>query len=476
MFPVIQDTIIALSTPAGRSFHAIIKISGPEAIHSIKDFFVPAHGIDLEAVPTYISIRGCIHLEKEAISIPVTLYIMKQPYSYTREDVVEIHTFSSPPLVEMLLDGILLKGIQVKKSIRLSQPGEFTKRAFLHGRIDLTQAEAVMRIIHAQSDRELETAVVQLSGAVSLDMKRIQDEIVSLCSCVEATIDFSDQDIELISAGDIVDRLKTLENDISRLLVQSETGKASLEGIYTVFFGNPNVGKSSVMNALLGRKRSIVSEVSGTTRDIVADILEVNGIRFRLIDTAGIDDTKSAHVPFEQRDVGISGSLKKTQSVLKDAHIPLLVFDSSIDISKQLRRMQLDNLPDNVIVVMNKCDKQKKDSHPMPEALKKYPVIYTSALTGEGLEGLKNILVNRVLEGFVDTSGGSSVFHVRQKDALQRSVRSIQQAIELVKDNKSYEFIALEMRTALDVLGEVIGEVTTEDILDKIFSDFCIGK
>ncbi len=477
MFPVIQDTIIALSTPPGRSFHAIIKISGSEAIHSIKDLFIPTYDIDLEAISTYISIRGRICLEKESVDIPVTLYIMKQPHSYTREDVVEIHTFSSPPLVEMLLDGILSKGIQAKRSIRLSQPGEFTKRAFLHGRIDLTQAEAVMRIIHAQSDRELETAVGQLSGTVSLHMKYIQDEIISLCSYVEAAIDFSDQDIELISAGEVIDRLKAIEKDISRLLVQSETGKASLEGIYTVFFGSPNVGKSSIMNALLGKKRSIVSDVSGTTRDVVADVLEMSGICFQLIDTAGIDDTKRIPVPFEQRDIVIPGSLEKMQSVLKNAHIVLLVLDSNIDVSKQLRRIRVDSLSDNVIVVMNKCDLQKNHSHPLlPVELKKYPMVYTSALTGEGLEKLKDMLVKKVLGGVVDISGNSSIFHVRQKNALQRSLKSIQQAIESVRANEGYEFIALEMRTALDTIGEIVGEVTTEDILDKIFSDFCIGK
>lgn len=477
MFPVIQDTIIALSTPPGRSFHAVIKISGFEAIHSIKDLFIPGNDIDLEAIPTYISIRGYIHLEKESIGIPVTLYIMKQPHSYTREDVVEIHTFSSPPLVEMLLDGILSKGIQSKRSIRFSQPGEFTKRAFLHGRIDLTQAEAVMRIIHAQSDRELETAVAQLSGAISLRMKHIQDEIISLCSYVEAALDFSDQDIELISAGEIMDRLKAVEKDISHLLVQSETGKASLEGIHTVFFGSPNVGKSSIMNVLLGRRRSIVSEISGTTRDVVADVLEMNGIRFRLIDTAGVDDTKHIPVPLEQRDIVIPGSLEKTQSVLKNAHIVLLVLDSNIDLSKQLEKIRVDDLSDNVVIVMNKCDLQKKHFPPLlPVELKKYPVVYTSALTGEGLERLKDILVKKVLGGLVDISGNSPIFHVRQKDALQRSLKSIQQAIESVRANEGYEFIALEMRTALDTLGEIVGEVTTEDILDKIFSAFCIGK
>ncbi len=476
MFPVIQDTIIALSTPPGKSFHAIIKISGSEAVRSIKDFFVPADNVNLEAIPTYISIRGNIFLEGNYINIPVCLYIMRQPFSYTREDVVEIHTFSSPPLVEMLLDAILSKGIQTKRSIRLSQPGEFTKRAFLHGRLDLAQAEAVMRIIHAQSDHELETAVAQLSGTVSRQMKHIQDEIISLCSHIEASLDFSDQNIEIIPTREVMYRLEAIEKDISRLSALSETGKVLPEGINTVFVGNPNVGKSSLMNALLGRRRSIVSEISGTTRDIVADILEVNGIRFRLIDTAGIDDSKPIPVPFKQEDVVIPGALEKTQSILKNAQMLLFVFDSNTSVSEQLERIRVDNLTDNMIVILNKCDLKKSFSPHLPLGLKRCPVVHTSALTGEGLERLKDILVEKVFDGLVNISGNSSIFNIRQKDALQRSLKSIQQAIESVRNDEGYEFIALEMRAALDALGEVVGEATTEDILDKIFSDFCIGK
>jgi len=273
MSPEIHDTIVAVSSPSGRSLHAIIKISGPEAIPCMKDFFVPASHIDSGEIPTYISVAGSIHIMEEGINIPAVLYIMKQPYSYTKEDVVEIHTLGSPTILEMLLSSILSKGIQARRNIRLSQPGEFTKRAFLHGRIDLTQAEATMRIIRAQTDGELKVAVAQLAGDVSQQTQRIQDEAVSLCSYIEAAIDFSDQDIELISAREIMNRLEVIENNISRLLIQPEIGKISPEGINTVLYGKPNVGKSSLINALLEKKRTLVSEIPGTTRDVVADIL-----------------------------------------------------------------------------------------------------------------------------------------------------------------------------------------------------------
>lgn len=464
----IQDTIVAVSTPSGRSFHAIIKISGPEAIQCIKDIFVPAPLIDLEFIPPYSSVGGSVHIKEEWIGIPAILYIMKQPYSYTKEDVVEIHTLGSPPIVEMLLCSILSKGNQAKRSIRLSQPGEFTKRAFLHGRIDLAQAESVIRIIRAQTDRELQIAVTQLTGDISQQIKHMQNEMVSLCSCIEASIDFSDQDIELISSREIMNRLEVVKKDISHLLVQSETGKIFQEGIDAVLYGKSNVGKSSLINALLGKRRSVVSGIPGTTRDVVTDILEIKGLRFKLMDTAGMDDTK---------DVVLSRAMEKTLSALKSAHVILLVFDGSADMGEQLREMETPDLFDNVIVIINKSDLQKEGSFSgLPAKLKKYPLVHTSTLTGEGLEKLKELLIETVVGGLINLSESPSIFNVRQREALQRSLQSVQQAMESVKNNESYEFITLDLRTAIDTLGEIVGEVTTDNILDKIFSEFCIGK
>ncbi|MFN3531004.1 MAG: tRNA uridine-5-carboxymethylaminomethyl(34) synthesis GTPase MnmE [Candidatus Brocadia sp.] len=468
MYPGIQDTIVAISTPSGRSLHAIIKISGTEAIHCIRDFFVSASHIDLEAVPSYTSVQGHLHIPEEYVHIPVVLYIMKTPYSYTKEDVVEIHTISSPPLLEMVLDALLSRGIQTKKNIRLSQPGEFTKRAFLHGRIDLAQAEATMRIIRAQTDLELKMAIAQLTGDVSQEIKRLQNEAVSLCSHIEAAIDFSDQDIELIPSTEILGRLEAMRTNISHLLNQPETGKVSPEGIDTVLYGKPNVGKSSLINALLGRRRSIVSEIPGTTRDVITDILEIEGIRFQLTDTAGVDDTKG---------VILSEAMEKVQSMLKRAQVLLLVFDGSINLNEQFSEMKLDDLTNNVIVVINKCDLQKNSPHyKLPVELKEYPVVHTSTLTGEGLTRLKEILVKAVLDGKINTSVAPPLLNMRQREALQRSLQSIQQALESARNNESHEFIALDLRAAGDAIGEIVGEVTTEDILDKIFSEFCIGK
>jgi tRNA modification GTPase len=467
----IQDTIIAVSSPVGRALHAIVKISGPEAIACLKDVFTASRlRFDLATVPTYTSVAGSIHFDEEHVDIPVVLYIMKQPHSYTKEDVVEVHTLGSPLLVKMALDAILTNGILTKKNIRFAQPGEFTKRAFLHGRIDLTQAEAVMQLIRAQTDDEREVALTQLSGAGSHQINHIRNEIVSLCADVEAAIDFSDQDIEITTLSNIIHKLTDIEASINRLLLESETGKVDSEGIKAVLYGKPNAGKSSLINALLGKRRSLVSDAPGTTRDVVTDILEIGGIRFRLSDTAGIGNTQ---------DVVASSAMDKTHTTMKQANLLLLVLDGGEDIEAQLDGLELDIPGCNTIIVLNKCDKRKAGSLPeLSLKLRKYPLVQTSALTGEGLEVLKTQLAASALGGDVTTRlpGGRLAFNRRQKEALNRSLQSVRQAKEAAENNESYEFIAMETRLAIDTIGEIVGEVTTEDILHKIFSEFCIGK
>ncbi len=468
MSPEMPDTIIAVSSPSGRSFHTIVRLSGPEAIRCMQDIFVPCKPGDLTSVVTYSSVEGNIHVQEEQIRIPATLYIMKQPYSYTREDVVEIHTIGSLPIVEMLLSA-LLSGKDRKGCVRLAQPGEFTKRAFLHGRIDLAQAEATMRVIRAQTDQELRAASALLAGDVSRKIKRIQDDAVSLCSSIEAAIDFCDQDIELISLQEILFRLEGIGEEISRLLAQTETGKTLPEGIDAVLYGRPNAGKSSLINALMGKKRSLVSKIPGTTRDVVTDTLEIQGIYFKLMDTAGMG---------EAGDAVTERAMAMSRSALKRAQIILLVFDGGIDIKSQFQEIRLDDVDGNVITIINKCDLLRNGTFPeFPEELRKHPRILTSTLTGEGIERLKEALAESVLCGRTDISGGGApTVNARQRETLQKALCSVQQSITSARDNESYEFIALDLHAVIGALGEIAGEITTEDVLAKIFSEFCIGK
>ncbi|MCF6149681.1 MAG: tRNA uridine-5-carboxymethylaminomethyl(34) synthesis GTPase MnmE [Candidatus Kuenenia sp.] len=468
MFPETQDTILAVSTPAGRSFHAVIRISGPEAIPSIKEIFVPSTNIKPENIQTFTAIKGRIELPAELLTIPVVLYIMKHPHSYTREDVVEIHTVGAKPIVEIILHAILRKKTGIKQGIRLSRPGEFTKRAFLHGRIDLAQAEAIKNIIRSQSDSELDSAILQLSGNTSKQIKYIQNEITSLCAYIETSIDFSDQDIELISRLEMTDKMERIKDAIVHLINKSPVDKIFSEEINTVLYGKPNAGKSSLVNALLGKKRAIVSDRPGTTRDTVTGVLRIGNVNFRLMDVAGVDDAKEHVFP----EAG-----EKAQSALKNAHVILLVFDGSAKINLQLMKMNLNEVANSVIIVINKCDLTPDHSaFELPDELKKYPFVFTSALTGEGLDRLKSQLLDKVLEGQINQSNTLPFFNVHQKNALQRSYERVEQAIASCRDNMSDEFVVLDMRMAADILGEIVGEITTEDILDKIFCEFCIGK
>jgi len=470
MLSDIQDTILAVSSPPGTSYHSIIKISGPETIPVIGYFFEPDSHINInrEALQTFSSLNGEINLPAEFIKVPVLVYIMKQPYSYTKEDVAEIHTFGAQPVKEMLLQAILSSEAGLKGRIRLSQPGEFTQRAFLHGRLDLAQAEAVNTIIRSQTDHELNLAIAQLSGNTSQKIKEIQDEITGLCTQIEAAIDFADQDIELISAQEIEEKGEIIQKSIFRLLKHSQTERLFTEGIHTVLYGIPNVGKSSLINALLGKKRVLVSTVPGTTRDVIANVLEIGGVRFKLFDLAGMDDA-NGEVLFKAKE--------KAHMALKDAHVILFIFDCSGDINRQFLQMKPVESYDNVIVVMNKCDLLNRlDPAVIPEKLNSCPLVYTSALTGEGMDSLKAILAEKALTGKTNAPKDTPLFGVRQKNALMQTHLLMQQALESCKKGMGYEFIALDLRMARDVLGEIVGEVSTNDVLDKIFSDFCIGK
>lgn len=468
MFPEVQDTILTVATPAGRSFHAVIRISGSEAIPSIHEIFVPSANIKLENVQTFISIKGYICLPAESLKIPAVLYVMRQPHSYTKEDIVEIHTLGGRPIGEMILQYILQKKTGLKDGLRLSRPGEFTRRAFLHGRIDLAQAEAIKNLIRSQSDSELDLAILQLSGNASQRIKDIQNKITSLCTYIETSIDFSDQDIELISQAEMINKMEDIRNDIVNLMNKPPADKISSEEICTVLYGKPNVGKSSMINALLGEKRAIVSDKPGTTRDMVTGVLEMGSVYFKLTDVAGFDEARE-HVFLQARE--------KAQSALESAHLLLLVFAGNEKMDIQSLEINHSDVTNNVIVVVNKCDLMADcSSFKLPEEVKKYPVVYVSALNGKGLERLKTLMLDKVLDGQIDRSNTLHFFNVYQKDALQRSYERIEQAIASFRDTMSNEFIAIDLRMAVDILGEVVGEITTEDILDKIFQEFCIGK
>jgi tRNA modification GTPase len=397
---------------------------------------------------------------------------MRAPYSYTREDVFEVHTIGSPPLLEIILAAFIQAGA------RLAQPGEFTRRAFLNGRLDLSRAESVMAIVRSRTDSELRAATQQLRGALAQAIRALRDDLSELCALAETAIDFSDQDVQVMSPPDMAGRLRGLAQRIERMERPAHRRAAS-EAVTVAIAGKPNVGKSSLLNALVERygltdgkpatgRRAIVSPIPGTTRDTLEARIRVQGVEFRLVDTAGLRETG---------DEVEAGAVQRARSAQDDAELILMVVDAT---DKQETRFLSETgflvggppPPDmraRTIVVMNKVDLVKSRPHCAGE-------IHTSALTGEGVDALAQRMAEIVLTGAVDRSGATVVANARQQEALGRAQAAVAAAADHLEVNTGLELAALEMRAALNALGEIVGQVTTEDLLDRIFGQFCIGK
>ncbi len=473
----LNDCILAISTPSGQSLRAIIRLSGKDVFDCLGSVFAPDATREIIRNKGFRSYHGNLYLESEQLRIPASIYIMKSPHSYTREDVVEIHTFGSPPLLEMLMETLLAFGRvdadrenseEVSSALRIAEPGEFTKRAFLNGRISLAEAESVMHIIRSQTDSELLMSVANLKGKLTELMHNIQEGLINLCARTEAAIDFYDQDIETISFDEIK---KELEHVKERLCIVSRDGqkpKISHYGVKTVFVGWPNAGKSSLFNKLLNRSKAIVTQVSGTTRDTLEADMVLEGINFRIKDTAGVVPGKGELE---------SQIAQRTYDSMDEAQIVLFVIDGSMGIFSQQIELFDSITTRNKIIVINKTDlNQNVCFESLPSQMKAFPVIKTSVHTGEGLDTLKKTLVSEILESNVDVSASDIVFTMRQKVVIGNTLEIIEQVSNSLTEGIGHELIAIDLRRALDTIGEVTGEVLTDDILDIIFSTFCVGK
>ena len=473
----LDDNILTISTPSGRSLRAIIRLSGKDVFNYLQNFFVLKDCKKVTYKKGFSSYQGNIYVEKENIDIPAFIYIMNAPHSYTREDIVEIHTFGSPPLLEMLIEAMVssrkennceeVNG-ETKMCIRIAEPGEFTKRAFLNGRINLTEAESVLCIIRSQTDSELSVAVSNLKGRLTQFMNEIQGELMKLCAKVEAAIDFFDQDIEQISFNKIKNQLEYMKERLSKTIEKDQISRISHYGIKAVFVGWPNVGKSSLFNKLLNHSKAIVTKIYGTTRDSLESDLYFEGVNFRVMDTAGI-----MYGGGELESI-IAG---KTYDSIESAQIVLFVIDGSMKLWKEQIDFFDSITTKNKIIVINKNDlPQEIDCEDFPLMMRACPIVYTSALTGEGLSELRKIMVSNILKKNVDISASDIVFTMRQKIILYRALEILEHIINTLNQEISHELIAIDLRSLMDTIGEVTGEVITDDILDIIFSEFCIGK
>lgn len=465
-----NDTIAAISTPLGESGIGIVRLSGKDAILIADKLFSSPKNKKLADTGTHRLVYGFIKdpfTNKKLDEVLVA--VMRAPHTYTREDIVEINCHGGILQLRKTLELVLRHGAI------LAEPGEFTKRAFLNNRLDLSQAEAVIDLIRAKTDVAGRVALEQLSGGLSEKITALRDSITGLCAHIEAYIDFPEEDIDLESSEGIAAGIQSVNTALTILSASFENGRFFREGIKAAIVGRPNVGKSSLLNALLDKDRAIVTEMPGTTRDVLEEYLNIKGLPVRIMDTAGIRDT---------HDLAEKEGVKRSLRALDRADIIIVIIDGSIPLKEQDIEV-LDKIRGKKsIIAINKSDLHAPATG-IEKKLRTYAdsIIKISAKSGLGLEELKEKIVDLSLTGARITeravfseSEGAIITNLRHKIAVDHAIEALKRSSETLNQKQPLEIVAIEMREALDSLGEIIGEVATEDILNRVFSEFCIGK
>jgi tRNA modification GTPase len=449
---VFEDTITAIATPSGTGAISVIRISGINAIETADSIFVGKS--KLVSVPSHTIHYGKIIGSDGNFIDDVLVLVFKAPNSYTGEDSIEISTHGSPFITKKIIE------ILVDKNIRLAEPGEFTKRAYLNNRIDLAQAEAVVDIINSRTEASLRGARNQLDGLLSKKVQELRELLINASSFVEIELDFAEEDLQFIGKKELLEKINKIKFEIDKLLSTYSFGRVIRDGVNVVLVGKPNVGKSSLLNYILKESRAIVSAVPGTTRDVIREDVSIDGILFRLFDTAGIrisDDEIEKEGVFRSREV------------VKNSDIILLINDAEQkvdnDLLEEIKSISSEN---KIISVLNKID--------VPHETLQDVDVCVSALTGEGIERLFNKLKEKALGNSNYSEKSAIVSNLRHYQCLKKAKLSLQNAEESINSGLTGEFISADLRNAELNLGEIIGKITSDDILNNIFMKFCIGK
>lgn len=452
---MILDTIVALATPPGVGAIGVIRVSGAKTIEIVNTVF---KGKDLTTVKSHTIHLGTIR-DEDTIIDEVLISIFKGPNSYTKEDVIEISCHGSQFIIQQLIKLLLRKGA------RLAKPGEFTQRAFINGRFDLAQAEAVADLIASENESMHSAAMNQMRGGFSQEIKKLREELVHFASMIELELDFGEEDVEFASRADLKKLINHLKSLIARLTESFTLGNAIKNGIPTVIAGKPNAGKSTLLNALLNEEKAIVSDIPGTTRDVIEDVINVDGIAFRFTDTAGIRTTED-----KVEAIGV----ERTYAKMKDASVIIylidLIHDTADEVQQQLEYLKDLKVP--YLLVGNKMDQAKPG---IQELVSQENALLISASQKENLENLKDALKELVsLDDF--KTGNTIVTNLRHYESLVQTNEALDRVITGIDNEVTNDFVAMDIRNSLHHLGELTGEITTEDLLDNIFSKFCIGK
>ncbi|NOU94761.1 tRNA uridine-5-carboxymethylaminomethyl(34) synthesis GTPase MnmE [Paenibacillus sp. LMG 31456] len=459
---MLNDTIAAISTPLGEGGIAVIRISGDEAVKAADRIF---YGKDkLIEASTHTVHYGYIKDPQTLASVDeVLVTVMKAPRSFTTEDVVEISCHGGFISVKKVLD-LLLE----QQEIRLAEPGEFTKRAFLNGRIDLSQAEAVIDLIRAKSDRAYQVAMKQSEGTLSKRIKLLRHDLVELMAHIEVNIDYPEHDVEEMTNAFIKDKCTAAMEKIEELLNTARQGKILREGIVTAIIGKPNVGKSSLLNTLAQENRAIVTDIPGTTRDVIEEFVNVNGIPLKLLDTAGIRETSDL---VEQ--IGV----QKSKSALAEADLILLVFNGA-DTLEPDEMTIIEQLKDRqTIIIVNKLDlEQRIELNILKEHFPAERIVMMSLLEEQGITDLEKAIASIFFSGQVESNDLTYVSNARHISLLKKSKSTLEEAFTATVNFVPIDMVQIDIRNAWEHLGEIIGDSVGDSLIDQIFSQFCLGK
>ncbi|MGR8013330.1 tRNA uridine-5-carboxymethylaminomethyl(34) synthesis GTPase MnmE [Bacillus sp. RM3] len=459
-----MDTIAAISTPMGEGAIAIIRLSGPDAVQIADRMYKGPKEKKLVSVDSHTIHYGhIVDSSTEQVIEEVMVSVLRAPKTFTREDVIEINCHGGIVTVNKVLQ------LALKEGARLAEPGEFTKRAFLNGRIDLSQAEAVMDLIRAKTDRAMNVAMTQMEGRLSGLIKRLRGEILETLAHVEVNIDYPEyDDVEEMTHRVLVEKATSVKKEIESLLTTSQQGKILREGLSTVIIGRPNVGKSSLLNSLVQETKAIVTDIPGTTRDVIEEYVNVRGVPLRLVDTAGIRETE---------DIVERIGVERSRQVLKEADLILLVLNYSEELSEEDIKLFEAVSGMDIIVIVNKTDLEPKlDVEKVKELAKDRPVVTTSLLQEKGIDELELAIQSLFFTGSIESGDLTYVSNTRHIALLQEAKQSIEDALEGIEMDVPIDIVQIDLTRCWEQLGEIIGDAVHESLIDQLFSQFCLGK
>ncbi|WP_094550021.1 tRNA uridine-5-carboxymethylaminomethyl(34) synthesis GTPase MnmE [Petroclostridium xylanilyticum] len=458
-----NDTIAAISTAPGIGGIGIIRVSGKDAVTIVDKIFKSPKGKKLSNVKSHTIHYG--HIVKVGTSQnidEVLVSVMREPHTFTKEDIVEINCHGGIVSTRNVLEQVLNAGA------RLADPGEFTKRAFLNGRIDLVQAEAIIDIINSKTNIGLESAMDQLDGSLSGKIFDIRKKLINIAAHLQAAVDFPEDDIDELSEDKLIESLNLVLQEINHLIETADMGKIIREGLSTVIVGKPNAGKSSLLNALVRENRAIVTEIPGTTRDVIEEYINIKGVPLKVVDTAGIRETD---------DIVERIGVEKSKEFINKADLIILILDGSEELNENDKNIIKLVLDKKVIVLINKVDLETKiEYNYIQDFFKEHPIINISVKTGTGLEDLENTIKDMFFGGKISIKEDVIVTNVRHKDSLIKARQSLNEAINAIEIGMPVDMVSIDIKNAIESLGEIVGLTVSEEIVDQIFREFCLGK